>query len=116
VQRPIPIWIGGHAPAALRRVGRIADGWFPMVRPGGGLENALEIIRETAAEAGRDLSHFEFEGRLEYSTRDHDKIAEHARRWREAGASHLSINTMHAGLTTVDAHIAALEEMAPLLL
>ena len=59
---------------------------------------------------------FEFEGRLEYSARDHDKIAEHARRWREAGASHLSINTMHAGLTSVDAHIAALEEMAPVLL
>ena len=34
---------------------------------------------------GRDLSRFEFEGRLEYSARDHDKIAEHARRWREAG-------------------------------
>jgi hypothetical protein len=87
-----------------------------MVRPGGGLEDALEIIREAAAEAGRDLSHFEFEGRLEYSTRDHDKIAEHARRWGEAGASHLSINTMHAGLATVDTHIAALEEMAPVLL
>jgi len=115
-QRPIPIWIGGHAPAALRRVGRVADGWFPMVRPGGGLEHALEIIREGAAEAGRDLSRFEFEGRVEYSARDHDKIAEHARRWREAGASHLSINTMHAGLTSVDAHIAALEEMAPVLL
>jgi probable F420-dependent oxidoreductase len=116
VQRPIPVWIGGHAPAALRRVGRVADGWFPMVRPGGGLEAALEMIHEGAAEAGRDLSGFQFEGRLEYSTRDHDKIAEHARRWKAAGASHVSLNTMHSGLEGVDAHIAALEEMAPVLL
>ena len=53
---------------------------------------------------------------MEYSTRDHDKMADHARRWREAGASHLSINTMHAGLQGVDAHIAALAEMVPVLL
>ncbi|MDE3087068.1 MAG: LLM class F420-dependent oxidoreductase [Acidobacteriota bacterium] len=114
-QRPIPVWIGGYAPAALRRVGRIADGWFPMVRPGGGLEKALETIEEGAAEVGRDLSGFQFEGRLEYGTRDHDKIAEHARRWADAGASHLSLNTMHAGLTTVDEHVAALAEMAEVL-
>ncbi len=116
VQRPIPIWIGAYAPAALRRVGRVADGWFPQARPGGGLEQALEIIRGGAAEAGRDMSRFQFEGRVEYSTRDHDKMADHARRWREAGASHLSINTMHAGLQGVDAHIAALAEMVPVLL
>ena len=116
VQRPIPIWIGGHAPAALRRVGRIADGWFPMVRPGGGLDAALEHIHEGAAEAGRDLSNFEFEGRLEYSVRDHEKIAEHARRWQAAGATHLSLNTMHADLAGTDAHIAALQEMAEILL
>jgi probable F420-dependent oxidoreductase len=116
VQRPIPIWIGGHAPAALRRVGRIADGWFPQVRPSGGLESALDIIREAASEAGRDVSNFEFEGRVEYATRDHDKMAEHARRWRAAGASHLSLNTMHAGLESVDAHIGALTEMAAVLL
>lgn len=115
-QRPIPIWIGAHAPAALRRVGRIADGWYPMVRPGGGLDQALETIARGAAEAGRDISALQFEGRLEYATRDHDKIAEHARRWQTAGASHLSLNTMHAGLSSVDSHIAALEEMAPVLL
>jgi len=116
VQRPIPIWIGGHAPAALRRVGRIADGWFPMVRPGASLEAALEHIRAGAAEVGRDVSSLQFEGRLEYSVRDHDTIAEHARRWRAAGASHLSLNTMHADLPDTDAHIAALQEMAGLLL
>lgn len=116
VQRPIPIWLGAYAPAALRRVGRIADGWFPMVRPGGGLEKALECIRAAADEVGRDVSNLEFEGRLEYSVRDHAKIAEHARRWREAGATYLSLNTMHAGLSSVDGHIAALSEMAEVLL
>jgi len=116
VQRPIPIWLGAFAPAALRRVGRVADGWFPMARPHGGLEEALEVIHEGAVEAGRDLSGFQFEGRLEYSVRDHDALAEHARRWREAGASHLSLNTLHAGLRGADAHIAALEETAQILL
>jgi len=115
VQQPIPVWLGGHAPAALRRVGRIADGWFPMVRPRGGLEKGLETIGEAAAKAGRQFSDIGFEGRLEYASRDHDKIAEHARRWREAGATHLSLNTMHAGLTTPDDHIAALAEMAEVL-
>ena len=116
LQRPIPIWLGAHAPAALRRVGRIADGWFPMVRPGGGLEKALETIGQGATEVERDVSSLKFEGRLEYATRDHGKIAEHARRWREAGATMLSLNTMHAGLTTVDDHIGALTEMAQVLL
>jgi probable F420-dependent oxidoreductase len=115
-QRPIPIWVGGHAPSALRRVGRIADGWFPVFRPQGGLEEALETIHEGAAEAGRDMSGFQFEGRLEFASRDMETVAEHARRWREAGASHLSVNTMHAGLDGVEAHIAALRDIAEVVL
>jgi probable F420-dependent oxidoreductase len=116
LQRPIPIWIGAFEPPALRRVGRLADGWFPMARPGGGLERALEIIHEAADEAGRDMSGFGFEGRLEYSVRDLDKMAEHARRWGAAGATHLSVNTMHSGLKGVDEHVAALAEVAEALL
>jgi hypothetical protein len=80
------------------------------------LEEALGVIHEGAAEAGRDMSRFGFEGRVEYATRDLEKMAEHARRWRAAGASHLSVNTMHAGLRTVDEHIAALSEVAEVLL
>ena len=115
-RRPLPPHPGGRAgPAAgaapdpdldrRLRPGRACAGWGGSPTAGSprsaravASNEALEIIREGAAEAGRDLSGFQFEGRLEYATRDHDKMAEHARRWREAGASHLSVNTMHAGL------------------
>ena len=31
VQKPtIPIWIGGHSKAALRRAGELGDGWHPI--------------------------------------------------------------------------------------
>jgi probable F420-dependent oxidoreductase len=116
VQQPIPIWIGAFEPAALRRVGRLADGWFPMARPRGGLEEALEEVHAGAAEVGRDLSNFQFEGRLEYSIRDLERLADHARRWEEAGATHLSVNTMHSGLADADAHIAAISDVAGVLL
>jgi probable F420-dependent oxidoreductase len=116
VQRPIPIWLGGYAPPALRRVGRLADGWFPMVAPRHGLEVGLEIIADSARGAGRDPGAIAFEGRVEWATRDLDKIADHAGRWREAGASHLSINTMGAGCDGVDDHITALRRAAEVLL
>jgi probable F420-dependent oxidoreductase len=115
-QRPIPIWIGAFAPRALRRVGRLADGWFPMARPGGGLSEALEHIEAGAQEVGRSVSDISFEGRVEYATGDPEKMATHARRWREAGASHLTVNTMGAGCVTADDHIAGLAAMAEALL
>jgi probable F420-dependent oxidoreductase len=116
VQRPIPVWIGAWAPTALRRVGRVADGWFPQVRPGGGLDEALELIAQGAQEAGRDPAAIAFEGRIEYATGDLDKMATQAQRWREAGASHLSVNTMGAGCAGADDHIAGLTAMAGALL
>jgi probable F420-dependent oxidoreductase len=116
VQRPIPIWIGAFAPAALRRVGRLADGWFPMVRPGNGLDEALEIVAQGAREVGRDPSTIAFEGRVDYNAGGPERVAAHAARWREAGASHGSVNTMRAGLDGVDAHIAALTAVAAVVL
>jgi probable F420-dependent oxidoreductase len=112
IQRPIPIWIGASVPAALRRVGRLADGWFPMVRPGGGLSDALDIVAQAAREVGRDPSTIQFEGRVNYTPDDPDLMVSHAERWREAGASHISLNTMGAGLDGVEAHINAISMFA----
>ncbi len=111
VQRPIPIWIGAHAPAALRRVGRLADGWFPMALPRHGLEEALEVIATAARDAGRPTD-VPFEGRLEWSVGDPDTVARHALRWHEAGAARLSVNTRHAGCQGADQHIEALRAVA----
>jgi probable F420-dependent oxidoreductase len=115
LQRPIPIWLGAAAPAALRRVGRIADGWFPGVGLDGVAE-ALETVAEGAREAERDPSSIPFEGRVHYADGDPDTVAQHAQRWRELGASYVTVNTMGTDRVGVDGHIAALAAMAAVLL
>lgn len=50
-----PILLGGTADAALRRAGRIADGWVSSSRASlADVERGARIVREAAAEAGRD--------------------------------------------------------------
>jgi probable F420-dependent oxidoreductase len=114
VQRPIPIWMGGASDAAYRRMGRLADGWFPQVRPGEDLDHALDVIRTAASDAGRDPDAIGMEGRAAWSPDDPDRFVRQVQRWRDAGATHLSIDTMRLGLTTVDAHLAALAKAADL--
>jgi len=111
-QRPIPIWIGGQSAPAYRRIGRLADGWFPQVAPGPQLEEALAIINDAALEAGRDPAHLGMEGRVSWSSDGVAKVVDHVGRWREAGATHLSINTMNAGLGSVDHHLEVLARIA----
>lgn len=111
VQRPIPVWFGGQSEPAYRRAGRLADGWFPQVPPGPGLDEARATVERAAAEAGRDPSALGMEGRVSWRG-DADAVAGQVRAWREAGATHVSVNTMGAGLSTVDEHLAALESVA----
>jgi probable F420-dependent oxidoreductase len=111
VQRPIPVWVGGQSPPAYRRAGRLADGWFPQVAPGPQLDEARRIVAEGAAEAGRDPASLGMEGRLSWQ-QDQDKLAAAMRQWQDADATHLSVNTMGAGLKTVEDHLAALAAAA----
>ncbi len=111
VQRPIPVWLGAQSPVAYRRVGRVADGWFPQVSPGPELEEALAVITGAATEAGRDPATIGMEGRVSWRG-DIDLLGERLGQWQRAGATHVSVNTMGANLDTVDEHLSALATIA----
>jgi probable F420-dependent oxidoreductase len=110
VQRPIPVWFGAQSPRAYERVGRLADGWFPQVPPGPKLDQARGLVAAAAAKAGRDPGMLGMEGRVSWGQEGAAKLVQHVARWRDAGATHVSINTMSAGLGSVDGHLAALTE------
>ncbi|MBO0774301.1 MAG: LLM class flavin-dependent oxidoreductase, partial [Actinobacteria bacterium] len=99
-------------PPAYRRAGRLADGWFPQVPPGPRLDEARAIVTEAAAGAGRDPADIGMEGRVSWGEGGASRLAGQVAGWREAGASHVSVNTMGAGLGGVDGHLAALAEAA----
>ncbi len=111
-QRPIPIWVGGQSAPAYRRIGRLADGWFPQVIPGPALDEARAIVADAATEAGRDPAVLGMEGRVSWTSDGIDKLVDHLGRWRDAGATHVAVNTMNAGLGPVDAHLAVLADVA----
>jgi probable F420-dependent oxidoreductase len=54
-RRRIELWLGGNAPAALRRVGRIADGWLGSFVGPDELAAKIAVIRATAAEHDRTI-------------------------------------------------------------
>jgi probable F420-dependent oxidoreductase len=111
IQQPIPVWFGAFSPRACRRTGRLADGWFPMVGPGPQLDEALKLVRQAAIEAARDPDSIGMEGRVSWRG-NVQELVDGLRAWASAGASHVSINTMGAGLESVDDHLAALATAA----
>lgn len=107
VQRPIPIWMGGGAEGALKRIARIADGWFPQFRPGEQGAATLEQLRGWIRDAGRDPAEFGVEGRINLVFTKDDGWQEALAWWQLVGATHVSFNTMGSGFTSPQQHIEA---------
>ena len=108
VQRPIPIWFGGTDERALRRLAKLGDGWFPQMGPDEKCQAAIEKIRAYAKEAGRDPDRIGIEGRMHYDKGSAETWVKELEAWKKLGASHVSLNTMKAGLTSPAAHIEAI--------
>jgi probable F420-dependent oxidoreductase len=55
IQQPLPLWIGGSSEAAMRRCGRLGDGWIPSFIAPEPFRAGIEKTCAFAAEAGREV-------------------------------------------------------------
>jgi probable F420-dependent oxidoreductase len=53
--KPLDIWLGGSAPAAFRRIGRLGDGWLGSFVTPDEARHARKQIEDAAAAAGRTI-------------------------------------------------------------
>jgi probable F420-dependent oxidoreductase len=112
VQQPIPLWFGGHADPVLRRVAKMADGWLPNYRTAADAAEALVTLKRYLEDEGRTLADLGMEPRLRYGEGNQEEWRDIARGWQEAGATHLTVNTLGAGFTTAREHLQGLETFA----
>jgi probable F420-dependent oxidoreductase len=110
VQRPIPLWIGASAEAAIKRAAELAEGYFPQRPLEGGWPATIERVRQWRAEAGKDPETFGIDARVNLASGTPDEWHRAAAEWRALGATHLSVNTMNGGLSGPDQHLERLRE------
>jgi probable F420-dependent oxidoreductase len=111
VRRPLPIWIGASAEAAIKRAAQTADGYFPQRPLDGNWTATLDKIHRWRADAGRDRDAFGIDQRLNVGSATPDQVHTLVEEWRGLGATHLTLNTMGAGLNGPDAHISRLTDL-----
>jgi probable F420-dependent oxidoreductase len=55
-----PIVVAGRQPGAMKRAGALGDGWMPYLYSPRRFGESVGVVKQAAAEAGRDLSSFEW--------------------------------------------------------
>ncbi len=109
IRRTIPIWFGGNGDPVLKRIGQVGDGWFPLLPPNDKCHAMIQKIRQYGANAGRNVADIGIEGRVVYGKGVADEWVEEAVKWKNLGATHISLNTMKSDLPNPSAHIAAIQ-------
>jgi len=123
----IPVWVGGRSAAALRRAGRLGDGWMASAVLSD-LEKArgdIATVRRHAEEAGRDPSGLGFQAQLSGPPRQGDvgirefyaeptRVAETALSLAEVGFGWATVNVTGVFLAGARSTAAMAEALAPI--
>ncbi len=111
VQRPIPIWMGSYTTLVervIKRIARVADGWFPQFPPNDEFRATLQRFRGYVKEAGRDPADVGIDVGINAARGGPDEWLQQAEAWKELGATHLTVGTLGAGFTSPQQHIDAI--------
>ena len=96
----VPIWLGGRDERALRRTGRLADGYHASATSPATYAARIPIIREAAEAAGRPMPRLSGRARIELDAAPEsfytihgtpDAAATEIRRFAELGVDHLAL-------------------------
>lgn len=112
VQRPIPIWFGGHEDRVLQRTARLGDGWMPTYRRAAYALQSIERIRSMLQEAGRDPAKFGLEARVPFGDGTPETWLQLIQEWKDVGATHITFNPLGAGFTAIEQYFAAMRRFA----
>lgn len=109
-RRKIPIWFGGHHENVLKRIARHGDGWMPNYRKAEDIKPHLELLEKYLDAAGRKRSDVGLEARIPFGDGSADAWKALLEEWKAVGATHITLNTMGAGLDTPQKHIEAIRK------
>jgi len=121
-QRPIPLWMGGGwdrqkraiVEPALRRIARIADGWFTHLPANDDGRAGMEAFHRLVREEGRDPATLPVEARLLAARSDVEDWKRGIETFRSMGMTSVELNTMGAGYRSLDEHLEALRRFRQL--
>jgi probable F420-dependent oxidoreductase len=92
----VPFLVGGHSQAALRRAGRVGDGWLAQqslpTLDADDLERAAETMRAAAAAAGRDAERLRVVLRIVEAAGRSDELAAHLPALAAAGVDEIIVD------------------------
>ncbi len=94
VQRPIPVWFGGHVDQTFDRIVRMGDGWILLqYQPDADGRAAIDKLRAMAKKADRPAGAIGLDAWVSMGKTTPEQWRAEIQAWRDIGVSHVTLNT-----------------------